>query len=379
MGGLRMTESTMQRWDPVSGLRARSVAYVLAPLAFLFASAMTIAGPTPTASAWAAGAALVALGAACALLMVESDPLRAPYSRAAHLGVIGLGLGAVLLNAIAMSGEGLHHPREHWGPIAFGMLVVAHTPFRPSREIVLLGLFGAAWAGWATSLDPHLHAVPAGLSPVIGAGPVVGLTVFAALLADSMIRALRRWHEVVTPAARALVAKRREGISRTVRQQQVTALNQEAVPFLFRLLESGQTTDGDREEALRIADGVRASLVAASEQSWLDELFERELGLGRVDDPEFLAEAMAPDQRTALRALIVAVARHPGFHASAFDLRLRSDHGRAEVTVVAMVRGPEHAVRSEFAPYFAVMRVVFTDLQIDGEHPLRRLKFSYGH
>jgi hypothetical protein len=210
-------------------------------------------------------------------------------------------------------------------------------------------------------------------------GPVVGLTVFSAVLAGSMIRALRRWHEVVTPAAQALVDTRREGISRTVRQQQVTALNQDVVPFLFRLLDARQITDGDREQARRIADGVRTALVATSDRSWLDELVEHDLGLGPVFDPERVADAMAADQRTALRALLGAAARHPGFHAPAFEIDLRSEGGRSVVRIVAMVRGPEHAVRSEFAPYFAVMRGVFTDLQIDGDHPLRRLKFSYGH
>jgi hypothetical protein len=372
-----MTESTMQRWDPVSGLRARSVAVALVPAAFVFAVAMTFL--RPTSSPWAAGAALALLAAACGVVMVASDPLRAPYSRSAHLGVLGLGLAMVLLNAVAMSGEGPHHPREHWGPIAFGILVAAHTPFRPPREIALFGVLGAAWSAWVISLDPQLHTVSAGPSMMIGAGPVIGLTVFSAVLSHAMIRALRGWHEVVTPAARALVDNRREGISRTVRQQQVTALNRDVVPFLFRLLETGETDDADRDEALRIADGVRASLVAASDASWLDEFVEQELGLGRIDDPDRLADAMAPDQRMALRALLVAVARHPGFHPSVFELCLSWDRGRVVAKVVAMVRGPEHAVRSEFAPYFAVMRMVFTDLQIGGEHPLRRLKFSYGH
>jgi hypothetical protein len=373
-----MTESTMQRWDPVSGLRARSVAYVLAPVAFLLALTLTFTRPGPT-SLWPSVAALLVLGAACVVAMVAADPLRAPYTRAAHLGVISLGLVALLLDAAAMWGEGSHHPREHWGPIAFGVLVAAHAPFRPAREIALLGGLGAAGAGWVLSLDPQLHTVPAGPSIVIGMGPVLGLTVFSAVLAGSMIRALRRWHEVVTPAAQALVDTRREGISRTVRQEQVTALNQDVVPFLFRLLDARQITDSDRDQARRIADGVRAALVAASDRSWLDELVEHAFGLGPISDPERLAEAMDPDQRTALRALLVAAARHPGFHAPAFELHLSSEGGRAVVRIVAMVRGPEHAVHSEFAPYFAVMRVVFTDLQTDGDHPLRRLKFSYGH
>lgn len=376
-----MTEATLQRWDPVSGLRARAFAFILVPVALLYAIVITLTRLPIVTNPGVAVAGFAMLVAAGTVVMVASDPLRAPYPRVAYLSALGLGLIATMLNAVAMWGGGAHHPREHWGPITLGILIAAHTTFRPPREIAANGAAAAACVGIVFAVDGSVQAysVPYGPSIVIGMAPVMALTVFSSVFAHSMVLSLRRWHDVVAPAAQAIVDQRREGISRTVRQRQLTALNREVVPFLFALLEKGETTEADRERALQIADEVRRSLVESANRSWLDELVEHDLGLTAVDDPDRHAARMADAQRTALRAFLVAAQRHPGFYAPAFSIGIRSVGGRCRVELTLVVLGPEHFVRTQFAPYVAVMRMLFSDLDLDGEYPFRRLKFSYGH
>jgi hypothetical protein len=96
-----------------------------------------------------------------------------------------------------------------------------------------------------------------------------------------------------------------------------------------------------------------------------------------VRDDDHVAGHMSYDQRTALRAFLVALyegsARRDGF----VKIELFRDGSVFRAVVVADLEIADFAVRSRFAPYFAVLRVMFTDLRLEYLHGVLTLSFSY--
>lgn len=378
---MRLAESTMQRFDPLSGLSARGMAITVSVLAMVVALIMTWVQRSDLVSVSAATAALLLLLVACTVLALASDPLRAPYPRSIHVLVLILGVGAVVLNAIS-NWEVLRHPRDDWGPIVLGLLIVAQSPFRPAREILVLGIAASVAVGIleAVEYSPQIERLPRAIEIVITVTPVLFLTGWATAFTTVMVDALRGWHDRARSAAGALVDEWRDGIARSVQQEHVTVLGREVVPFLSALIVSGHLTEADRAESLTIAQSLRATMVAGVDRTWLAATLAPHGAERALDDADGLADNMDTDQRTALRALVVAALQHPGFDPDTFRIAIRAlDGAQCAVDIVVAVRGPEFTVRSEFSPYLAVMRMVFPDLSVSGIHPVRRLNFSYGH
>lgn len=373
-------ELTMQRFDPLSGLSARGMAISVGALAIVYAGISTWTHRDDLRSPEVAWAALGLLVVACTVMVLAADPLRAPYSRSTNLLVLMLGLGSVTLNAIS-TWEALEHPGDDWGPIVLGLLIVAQSPFRPVKEILALGVLSSVIIGFvvAAESDPGDSPLPA-IEAVVAVTPVLILTAWACAFTTVMVDALRGWNRRAAEAATALADQWRDGIARSVQQEHVTVLSREVVPYLSTLVARGQLTETDRVEALRIAEALRSVMVAEVDRSWLAATLAQHGLADSLDDPDSHAERMDTDQRTALRALIVAALHHPGFDPHRFRIAIRAAEGAGCVVDVAVtIRGPELTVRSELAPYLAVLRMVFGDLTVSGIVPTRRLNFSYGH
>jgi hypothetical protein len=86
---------------------------------------------------------------------------------------------------------------------------------------------------------------------------------------------------------------------------------------------------------------------------------------------------MSADQRTALRALVVALHRAGSIDPSRTSVEITADEHRCQVQLDAPLACGDHDVRAEIAPFLAVMRVIFTDLHVDNDQPTLRLRFSY--
>ncbi|WP_166875852.1 hypothetical protein [Salinibacterium sp. ZJ450] len=375
------SELTMQRFDPLSGLSARGMAITVGAFAIVYAGIATWTHRDELRSPEAAWAALGLLVVACTVMVLASDPLRAPYSRSTNLLVLLLGMGAVTLNAVS-TWEVLRHPRDDWGPIVLGLLIVAQSPFRPVKEIVALGLLSSAVIGLVMAVEyaPGDSQLPHAIEVVVAVTPVLVLTGWASAFTAVMVDALQGWNRRAAGAATALADEWRDPIARSVQQEHVTVLSREVVPYLSTLVARGQLTEADRIEALRIAQTLRSVMVAEVGRSWLASTLAQSGLPDALDDPDGNAERMDTDQRTALRALVVAALHHPGFDPRRFRIVIRAADGSGCVADVAVtIRGPEFTVRSEFAPYFAVLRMVFGDLTVTGIGPARRLNFSYGH
>ena len=126
-------------------------------------------------------------------------------------------------------------------------------------------------------------------------------------------------------------------------------------------------------------------MVADVDRSWLDDLLADAVGAaGRSDaprvalsDPSGLAQKMTTDERTALRALIVAAHGHPSFDPAASTIGITARDGRCDVVLCARIPTPDHADRSRLAPFVAVARVIFADLQVEHDSTVLTLRFSY--
>jgi hypothetical protein len=86
---------------------------------------------------------------------------------------------------------------------------------------------------------------------------------------------------------------------------------------------------------------------------------------------------MTDDQRTALRAFLVALREEHRPEAGFLQIDLFSEAASCRGVLVAKLALTEMTLRSRFAPYFAVLRVIFADLRIEYFHGVLTLSFSY--
>jgi hypothetical protein len=78
-------------------------------------------------------------------------------------------------------------------------------------------------------------------------------------------------------------------------------------------------------------------------------------------------------------SFIVAMFDHPGFDPDGFAILLTRRGSSCLFTLSAKLDNDESMLRSELAGYFAVMRIVFNDLQLIFQSPNLTLRFSYEH
>ena len=129
-------------------------------------------------------------------------------------------------------------------------------------------------------------------------------------------------------------------------------------------------------------------MVEEVDRSWLEALIElagvrrtNRPGAARVvvSDPHRVASAMTVSQRIAIRAFLVAFTDIPGFTRDQLRIVLSDNGGRSRGVIIAQVPFTENITRSNFAPFFAVVRAVFTNMEVDFVQPELTLRFSYDH
>jgi hypothetical protein len=380
-------ELTRQQVDPAGSTGVRLVAVALSGGAFGYAVVFTIGGISEVANPVFTVAALVALAAACGILIVMASPYRAPLSARTHVIVQALALAAALLEAIGHWATN-EFIRDDWGAICLGLLLVALGPYRPMWEILgattVLGVF----IGFLTLLEVQNLATKA--SPlafvIVAVTPLLALGYASAVFSRQIVESIIRWQRRANRDSFSLVAELRDGVTRSVQQDRVTILNRDVLPFFTEILESDQISNQDRERAREIADSIRRVMVEEVDRSWLENVIEiagiaRPGGAGAakvvVDDEERVAGHMITDQRTAMRALLVALAETPDFDRNDLRIRLRRTGRTCHGCLVANLGLNEFVLRSTFAPYLSVIRSVFPEMSIDFDAPTITLRFSY--
>jgi hypothetical protein len=382
-------ERTRQQLDPAGSTGVAPVAIFLSTGAFLYALVMTIRNSTEISNPLFGSLALALLAIACLLVISGSSPSRAPLTAGVHAAAHTVTFAAIVCEAVSQWGSNAYI-RDDWGPAVLGIILVALGPYRPAREIAGAGLISAVSIGILTYLE-----VPSLVTPgppiafvAVAITPMLALCFSAAMFSNGVVSSIERWQKRAQAASVSLVNEFRESIARSVQQDRVTILNRDVIPFFTEVLARDHLTAEDRERARTIADSIRRVMVEEVDRTWLEALAE---STGRprlaptapphriVDDPDGLAGRMTVVQRTAVRALLVAFGDVPEFTRRGLTISLAESHGTCNVLVNATLPISDFVLRSTFAPFLAVLRAVFTDLEVDFVQPELTLRFSYDH
>jgi hypothetical protein len=377
-------ERTRQQLDPAGVTGMRPVTIAAAVASFVYAVLVTVLVPEHLEHPVTGLLALVLLGVACALVIAQSSSLQAPLSARTHLLVQLFALGAATLSVSASWGAN-RFIHDDWAPVSIGILLLALSSYRPSRELAGAGVLVAIYLGFLTLLEaPMLAARAPSVAFVVAAvTPMLAMCLGAAMFSSSFITSLERWHRRAEEAAKKLTKQMQAGIARSVQQDRVTILNKDVLPFFADVLARGEVTVTDRERAASIAVSIRALMVAVADRSWLEEGVEQAVDgrgeriSGFVNDPQRLAPMITTDQRTALRAFLVALFDEPVFERESLRIEFERVNGRCRGTLTATVDGSDFAMRSALAPYLAVMRVVFCELHVELNQSKLEIRMSY--
>jgi hypothetical protein len=380
-------ERSRQQLDPI-GTFGNNLATILFTMsAFGIAAMLVYNGFDQITSPPLAMVALLLLGVSCGHLVFASNPIRAPFTRRT--------MTTILITSLVACGFELASEWDEarmvngWGPIALGLLLLAMGPYRPARELVAAGSVAAIFFGFLTVVHSGSSngQIPVLAMVAVTIMPILAFAFATAAHSNAVVDGLERWQRKLKRPGRVVSRDDEDGIARSVQQDRVTILNREVLPFFLEIIDKPAVSNGDRERARDIASSIRKVMVAEVDRSWLEHAVDQLTATGRagpgtntealVRDDDHVANQMSYDQRTALRAIIVALHEGSAHSAGFMKIELFRDGGVFRAVMVAELEIADFAVRSRFAPYFAVLRVMFSDLRLEYLHGVLTLSFCY--
>jgi hypothetical protein len=315
--------ASQQRLDPIGGLAVWPLAPVVAVIVVTYAVVSTASRPHEIQIVEVAAAAVAVLIIAAAVLVWSARPDLAPFTRARAIVIVSLGLTAHLL-AAASTWQLNGMIQDDFAPIGLGLLLLALAPFRPWKEILVLGGSAALVVGLtALAQSPFLavQTLPL-LFAIMAMTQVLAPTLAGAAYSRQVVNSIHRWQTDARRAIRARTEASRGLLAQSVVDHRLTNLGADVLPFLADVLDRGSLTAADVKRARSLAFQVRRVLVAEVDHTWLDDLIDRERGALRerglaplcvIADPERRATGFDSDQRAAVGALIVALCTLKGF------------------------------------------------------------------
>ncbi len=379
-------ERSRQQLDPIGTFGNNLATILYAMSGFGISAMLVVSGFDRIANPPLAVVALLLLGVSCTHLMLSTNPIRAPFTRRDMTITLLTGL---LACAFELASEWAEEQMllGGWGPLALGFLLLAMGPYRPPREIAAAGSITAVFFGFLIVVHSGSIELRVPVLAVVAVSilPILAFAYAAATHSKAVVDGLERWQRKVMRSGRVVTRADEDGIARSVQQDRVTILNREVLPFFLEIIEKPAISNADRERARDIAASVRKVMVAEVDRSWLEQAVDQLLQKGDalegaepvVRDDDHVANHMSYDQRTALRAFIVALHEASGRPADFMKIELFRDSNVFRAVLVAELEIADFAVRTRFAPYFAVLRVMFADLRLEYLHGVLTLSFSY--
>jgi len=376
----RASVRTPQEVDPLGALAARPITVAAGATAVLVASVETVLRASDVSTPWAAWTALVTVAAAAVVLVVAADPLRAPFGpRGAWCVAAGCAVASVL-SAVATSGSN-PFVRDDWAGVVSGVLLLGLAPYRVAREIALVGAVVAFVIAIVVVAESpgFVTPVPTATYVVVAVTPLLALGAASAVFSAVYVGHVERWMTRAVGFRRVSTDDLRVTLARSVQQDRVTVLNREVVPFFARLIAAGRVAEGDADEARRVAEALRASLVADADATWLSRRLDapgRRVPTELVD-PDRAADRLGPEHRTALWAFFSAVDDPAVVDVRSLRLVLVGQEARVDITIELAVASSATVARRSLSPYLTVLRLVSGDLRVDRSTSLLTLRFSY--
>ena len=378
-------EVTLERLDPLSAAAARPVTRGAALLALAIPPVSLIsAAHEATQPLWLV-VSYAALVSAVWTLLDRSNTAR-PVRRHPSAQLYQVLLVVMVLPSVAASLGTNDQLRDDWAPLVVGVMFIASTPYRPSREI-------AFWTVVHTSVCAALGLVqapfvisdmPTLTYAVTGPFSVAVMGFAAAAYARSLDSSTQLWHDRAWRAAAAAGIEHRSGVARSVQQRRISVLNREVVPYLQRVLQAEAVSDDDRDEARRLARSIRTLLVADVEKTWvqlmLDDLVGRHPRLNITTaaiDPDDLGRHAALERRTLLRALAaISVER---LVATDLTLQLSAPEGRLAVRWSVATPRPRDDARREMRSMLELIRGLTVRSSVYEQQGHLVIEFEYGY
>lgn len=373
---------TIQQLDPLGTLDGRPIIFTSAVSILGIGILMTVLNLGAQAHPVLTWAALVFITLASAILVISTSPLRAPFSAEMHALVIGSLVIAFTLSSAAL-GSGNSITTVVWASLLIGIACMALAPFRPVTELIVVGVTASILTGLIAFVEYSIipRDAPALLVVIATITPVLTMSLGGSAFAYSLTQTHVHWASRARRAALQELEREQVSVARSVQQDRVTILNRDVLPLLVELAEHGIISPEDRARAAEYSESIRSLMVTELNRSWLESLVASSFGPlddgYRVRDPHRLATAMTPSQRTALRAAVLAVAAGKELARESVRLVIEKSAGGATIIVTATVASTESSWRSSLAPYFAVLRVVFTGLRITYRSPSLIVRFTY--
>jgi hypothetical protein len=376
------TPRSVQQLDPLGTLDGRpvSVGAGIGVFALTLTMAWLVRGEI--ANPLLAVGALLAAGLASTILVVSTSPLRAPLTRLMHSVAVGSALLAFALGSASLGGS-ISLLGLLLGPAIIGLTCVALAPFRPVRELVGWGLLATIVTGviaLARSTAVVTDASPT-LIVLFCITPVLTLSLGGAAFARSVALKHQRWELRAAQGARRQREREHASVARSVQQDRVTILNRDVVPLFTEVSRRGILSRADQARAAEYSAPLRELMVSEVNRSWLESVVALSFGVlddgQRVHDPDRLASAMSAHQRTALRVAVLAVAAGEELVIDSVRLVIEKTSRGAVIIVDATVVSSASSWRASLAPFFAVLRVVFTSFQVSYHSPSLTVRFTY--
>jgi len=364
---------TPQQIDPLSWFTRPLVPVAFAMLA-LIVGAGTIAitwhlGPL----VWLDVAGVAAIVAACVVVQFATRPLRPAFSLRDAITPLALALvGLVLSTVSGMNSEVL--VQHWWAPIGVGFVVATLGPFSTVRQIVAYGsLLSVATAvcGCIAFVGPGHVWSTVSVAFIAASAVVIGTVATATFcfVVVSSTQALLAGAGTVPPASHAAS----EEAARRVERRTLARLGNRVAPFLEGIADAGEVTPTDRALAGQLARQLRSDLVSQANRTWLDSIAL--FGRIYVVDPDSRADRMNAAQRTALRALLLAVMDNPAATVGTLFIELRGENdGSTAVALSLDFSLPEGRRAMMLAPYYLTLQTTVQSLSWDPSRDLLRFQ-----
>ncbi len=383
-----MTDSdarSVQDLDPLAAVAARPLSLGAVVVAMVYACFVLWVDRAEISQPLYAVIAVILVVVAAVGVVYYTHPLRAPFERRPFVAIVAISVSAMAAAAAATWGRNADL-RQDWGPIAVVLIILACGSFRPAKDLAVAGLLSAAVAAvvavgqvpYLTTGDPALVQITTAITVI------VAIPLAVAAFVRTMVNGLVDWRSRAESAARSIALDAHDTLARSVQQDRVTILNRDVVPFFVDILAKDEFTDADRDRALEISDTVRSAMVADIDRSWLDAAVDdasarhaRPVGAECVQDDERLAGLMSPDQRTAVRALLMACLNRQSFDADGFGITITRNGSSCDVEWRMRFAEPTRRIRSELTPYFSVVGVVFGGVAVHSSSPAMTMRCHY--
>lgn len=347
-----------QQLDPLSWFTGRVVPLVFAGLIVLY-GAFRIPTWFTTSMPWLQPIAIVLCAGSCVAVFVMTRDLRPRLGWLGGAITVAIAGAGLILSAIGYSGTDLMI-ELWWAPFGLALAISSLAPYLSAHQVLILGGSGTLVATLIAfvALDPMVSRWGPISAMVIIASPVicgvVAAVTFAYVLVRRMLPIIEHRSQLILP----LQTSDEEAEAERLRLARLTA---RAAPFLEGVISSGRVTAADRALAGQLARRLRDDLVTQSNLSWLDSVAAGSRLV--VIDPEHRASRMNHSQRTALRALLLAVIGTPGADSGSLLIELRGRADGATAVAVSMdVDLPEGRRIMHIAPHILTLRTAVDDL-----------------